>query len=357
VTRTSPIRVVIADDSKLIRHLISTGLSSHGFEVVGVGEDGHQALALCDQLKPDVLSLDLAMPGLDGIGVLKALREARSPIPVVVVSAFSPAHGARAMDALEQGAVDLAAKPAAGEKLDNFITELVTKLEAAVASRPRFGGAPRPRPVVAPTRTATPTAATQSARPAQTTMGRKMLVIASSTGGPKALAELIPNLPPQLGAGAILVQHMPQGFTASLAERLDKSSAVNVREAKSGDKLDPSAILIAPGGKHLRVERDGTLLLTDEPPIGGLRPRADVSIEDAVNSFGGKVVLAVLTGMGKDGLKGAMSVKRAGGRILSEDESTCTVYGMPRAVEEAGLVDVVAPLGDLAAAIAKEMTR
>lgn len=183
----------------------------------------------------------------------------------------------------------------------------------------------------------------------------KLLVIACSTGGPKALAELMPQLPSPLGCGTLLVQHMPPGFTHSLAARLDGASRLNIREAATGEFPSAGAALIAPGGSHLRMDPQRRLSLTDEPEIGGLRPRADLTIKDAARHFGRKLVLVVLTGMGADGLDGAREVRRQGGRILVEDESTCTVYGMPRAIAEAGLADRVLPLPELPEAIATEV--
>jgi two-component system, chemotaxis family, protein-glutamate methylesterase/glutaminase len=181
-----------------------------------------------------------------------------------------------------------------------------------------------------------------------------VVAIACSTGGPKALAQLVPHLPSPLGAGGFIVQHMPPGFTASLAGRLDRDARITVREAAGGEQLDPRTLLMAPGGSHLRLDGH-TARLSDEAAIGGLRPRADLTIVDAARTFGNRLILVVLTGMGKDGLEGARAVKQRGGRILVEDESTCTVYGMPRAIAEAGLADVVAPLHDLPAAIAAEV--
>jgi two-component system chemotaxis response regulator CheB len=182
----------------------------------------------------------------------------------------------------------------------------------------------------------------------------RTVLIACSTGGPRALAELLPLLPPSLGAGTIVVQHMPQGFTGSLAARLDRASALNVREAQSGETLDSSSVLIAPGGQHLRLKPDGTTWLSDDDAIGGLRPRADLTIVDAAKAFGKNLVLVVLTGMGKDGLDGAREVRKNGGTVLAEAESTCTVYGMPRAIVEAGLADGVHELTKLAPAIVAE---
>jgi len=183
---------------------------------------------------------------------------------------------------------------------------------------------------------------------------RRLVVIAASTGGPRALGELVPRLPAPLGAGTVIVQHLPRGFTAPLARRLDEQARLRVREAGDGDVLDPHVALIAPGGSHLRLTVAGTAALSDAPEVGGLRPRADLTIADAARAFNSRIVLVVLTGMGNDGLEGAEEVRRRGGRVLVEAASTCTVYGMPRAVEEAHLADAVLPLGELPAAIAAE---
>ena len=335
-------RVVVADDSRLMRRMLADALGRQGFDVVATAADGDEALAACRDHRPDAMTLDLAMPGLDGIGVLKALRQGRaSRVPVVVVSAFSPAHGARAVDALAEGAFDLVAKPSIGEGMSTFTDELGRKVGAAAHS-----GRVR-RPAVAP-------APRGASHPAPRRSGAPVVVIASSTGGPKALGELVPALPAQLGAGVLMVQHMPPGFTGSLAARLDAASALTVREAAGGETLAPGVALMAPGGSHLRLGADRRPRLTEEEPVGGLRPRADLTIADVAAQYGPRVLLVVLTGMGRDGLEGARAVRAAGGRILAEAESTCTVYGMPRAVAEAGLADEVLPLDQLAGAIARE---
>jgi two-component system chemotaxis response regulator CheB len=285
-----------------------------------------------------VLSLDLAMPGLHGLDVLRALRRTGDPCRVVVVSAFSPAYGARAVDALAEGAFDLVEKPSLGETTDTFLAELAAKVQLAGESRPK---------------TAAPATPIRRSVAAARGGAKKTVVIACSTGGPRALAELVPQLPARLGNGTLIVQHMPPGFTGSLAERLDRASQLSVREAAGGERLEPGLALLAPGGSHLRVAR-GAVSLSDEPAVGGLRPRADLTIADAAEEFGANLLLVVLTGMGKDGLEGAKAVKAKGGRVLVEAESTCTVYGMPRAVAEANLADGIFPLPQLAAAIAHE---
>jgi two-component system chemotaxis response regulator CheB len=287
------------------------------------------------------------MPGMDGLGVLRALKQGKAdPVPVVVVSAFSPAHGARAVDALAEGAFELVAKPAFGEPLDTFTSELGRKVgEAAHSGRVRR---PAARPVVR---------RPQHPPVRRTAVGKKVVVIACSTGGPKALGELIPKLPSPLGAGTLIVQHMPPGFTASLATRLDAASNLTVREAAGGETLDAGVALLAPGGAHLRLNGTRHARLSDDAPVGGLKPRADFTIEDAAKQFGSRMLLVVLTGMGRDGVEGAKAVRAAGGRILVEAESTCTVYGMPRAVAEAGLADEILPLDELADAIVREAGR
>ena len=165
----------------------------------------------------------------------------------------------------------------------------------------------------------------------------------------------MPGLPAPLGLGTLIVQHMPAGFTASLAARLDRSSPLSVREAQGGETVEPGVALVAPGGRHLRLGADGRTTVSDDAPLGGLRPRADLLIEDAAEQWGDRLTLVVLTGMGNDGLRGAEAVRRRGGRILVEAESTCTVYGMPRVVAEARLADAVLPLDEMAAAIADEV--
>jgi two-component system, chemotaxis family, protein-glutamate methylesterase/glutaminase len=356
---TTKQRIVVADDSRLMRRILSDALGRQGFEVVATAADGDQALEACRAHRPDALTLDLAMPGMDGIGVLRALREGKAEaLPVVVVSAFSPAHGARAVDALAEGAFDLVAKPALGESMDSFTQELGRKVGAATESghaRKRFATAAtlRRRVRAHVSTPVPPRAAVVPARPVRTA-GKKLVLIASSTGGPKALGDLVPKLPAPLGSGAMIVQHMPPGFTASLAARLDAASKLKVVEAAGGEPIDPGHLYLAPGGAHLRFGDDRRLRLSDEAPMGGLRPRADLTILDAAKVYGPSLLLVVLTGMGKDGLDGARAVKKAGGRVLVEAESTCVVYGMPRAVAEAGLADEILPLDELPAAIARE---
>jgi two-component system chemotaxis response regulator CheB len=347
---TTPTRVVVADDSAMMRQIVASSLSRAGVQVVGSAANGDEALQVCERERPDALMLDLAMPGLDGLGVLRALRQPGRPsMPVVVVSAFSPAQGARAVDALAEGAFDLVAKPAIGEGLDAFADKLVEKVRLAAASYESARTGER-RSSTAGSSYRGPER--RRAHRASTTT--KAVLIATSTGGPKALAELLPRLPSPLGMGTMIVQHMPPGFTRSLAARLDQSAKLEVREAAGGEILDPRVALLAPGGKHLRMSGDGRTQITEAPEIGGLRPRADLIIEDAATLFGERTLLVVMTGMGNDGLEGAHAVRRHGGRILAQARESCTVYGMPRAVQDADLADEVLQLDELADAIVEE---
>jgi two-component system chemotaxis response regulator CheB len=338
-------RIVVADDSPFMRTVLGGALSAAGFEVVGSARDGDEALAQCRATRPDAMTLDLAMPGLDGIGVLRALKESGAPaVPVIVVSAFSPAHGARAVDALAEGAFDLVPKPAVGEPFHTFTENLAERLRQAVAQ----GSAALLRPAVNGHAVSAPRVVGASGG------APRAVVIAASTGGPRALAHLLPALPARLGEGTLIVQHMPAGFTGSLAARLDKMSRLHVREAALGDQLEPGTALVAPGGSHLRLDGTRHARLTDEAPVGGLRPRADLTIADVAAAWGERTLLVVLTGMGRDGAQGARAVRAAGGRIICEAAETCTVYGMPRAVVEDGLADLVLPLDEMAEAMAAE---
>jgi two-component system chemotaxis response regulator CheB len=359
-TATPKPRVVVADDSALMRRIVTNVLTKGGIDVIASAKDGDEALALCERETPDAMTLDLAMPGLGGLDVLKALKRRGGPtIPVVVVSAFSPAHGAYAVDALAEGAFELVPKPAGQAEVNAFEQNLLTKILVATKTR-RLGGHLRSARLP---RNGSGPVATDGHVPAVRRVGgirirnatSRALVIATSTGGPRALAEVVPGLPSPLGLGTLIVQHMPAGFTASLATRLDHSSPLNVREAQGGEFLEPGVALIAPGGRHLRLTPTGQTALSDEAPLGGLRPRADLLIEDAAAQWGDRLTLVVLTGMGNDGLRGAREVRRHGGRILVEAEQTCTVYGMPRAVVQAGLADEVLPLDQMAAAITAEV--
>lgn len=338
-------RVVVADDSAFMRRLISDVLTRDGMVVVAEAANGREAIEACRRHEPDVLSLDLAMPEVDGIEVLRKLRSMRQ-LKIVVVSSFSEAGGVRAVDALAEGAFELVPKRSEGGKLQDFLDDLLSKVQAATFERSSSsrGAAIEmpPQPPSAPRR--------KLPRAKAHPQGKKLVLIASSTGGPRALTEVARKLPSELGQGLVIVQHMPSGFTRSLATRLDSDCGLKVAEAAAGEKIDSEHGWVAPGGSHLRINRK-RFELSDDPPIGGLRPCADVTITDAVECYGGDIVLAVLTGMGRDACKGAALVKEAGGVVIAEHGDTTTVNGMPRAVTEAGHADAVLPIEEVGAAL------
>lgn len=342
----SAARVVVADDSAFMRRLISDVLTRAGIEVVAEVANGREAIEACRLHEPDVLSLDLAMPEVDGMEVLRNLRTMNG-LRIVVVSSFSEDGGVRAVDALSEGAFELVPKTSAGGKLQDFLDDLLAKIEAAIrevrsAPRTTVVQPPKPPPSHTPK---------QKVNRARSTAGR-LVVIAASTGGPRALTNVIKSFQETLGQGLLIVQHMPAGFTESLAVRLDGLGPLQIGEAETGAKIKSSHGYVAQGGKHLRIRRR-RLELSDDAAIGGLKPCADVTIADAVNEFGGDIVLAVLTGMGRDASNGAQLVHDAGGVVIAEHGETTTVNGMPRAVVEAGLADGVLPIEEIGPAIAE----
>ena len=330
----STIRVVVADDSAVMRRVIIEALrGDERVEVVAEAADGDEAIARCGETSPDVLTLDLSMPNTTGLDVLDHLRRAGSSVRVVVVSSFSPSLVERALDVLDAGATDLVAKPKIGDGFSRF-AEQVRSAVAAAAKGHRSDGPAQPARIPVP-------------RTMRSSAGdSRILVIASSTGGPRALGDVVPALGSSIGAGGVVVQHMPEGFTAPLARRLDASAQLSVREARTGDTLEPGSLLVAPAGHHLRYDH-GTLRLDDSDPVGGLRPRADLTISDLARDAGARVVLLVLTGMGSDALDGARRVCEAGGIVIAQDESDCVVYGMPRNVIEHDLADAVGTLPEI----------
>jgi two-component system chemotaxis response regulator CheB len=347
----SATRVVVADDSAFMRRLISDVLARAHMEVVATVANGREAIDACRKFEPDVLSLDLAMPEVDGMEVMRSLRPMKD-MRIVVVSSFSEADGVRAVDALAEGAFDLVPKRAEGGKLQDFLDDLLVKIEAAAFERKRsqrrianaktkLPEQPKPKP----------TAKQKVARAkAAAGNGRRLVMIASSTGGPRALTTVVSKLPADVGLGAVIIQHMPAGFTQSLASRLDSYSALSVKEAAEGDKIERTKALVAPGGQHMHIQRH-RVELGNEAAIGGLRPCADITIADAVGEFGPNIVLAVLTGMGRDACKGARLVHEAGGIVIAEHGDTTTVNGMPKAVVDAGLADGILPIDEISAAI------
>lgn len=338
------VRVLVVDDSAFMRRVIADAIASQpDMEVAGVAHNGLDALLKVEQLQPDVVTLDVEMPDMDGLTALRHLM-ARYPRPVVMLSSQTQ-HGAiTTLRALSIGAVDFVAKPSGAISLDfsRVREELLQKIRGAALARIRAQVASTRRP---PEATRVPRAKYPGAF-------EHLVVIGCSTGGPRALAALVPELPAEAPTAYLIVQHMPAGFTRSLAERLDASGPIAVREAVAGDRLEGGTALVAPGDYHLRLSPSGAVELDQAARVHGVRPSVDVALESVSERFGSKTVAVILTGMGQDGAAGAAVVRQAGGYVLAEDESTCVVWGMPRAVVERGLAHRVAPLDGIAEAIA-----
>jgi len=352
----SILRVLVVDDSAYVRKTIKLILSRSPFiEVIGIAGDGEEALKKVEELHPDVVTLDLMMPRLDGLGFLSKQMVSR-PVPVIVVSIASGQHDL-VLKALELGAVDFVRKPSAlaNEKILEIGTELIEKLKMAAGIRlKRF----EPTPLAKTDVGTSETVSRDSAKPmAQGAAIEKVdaIVIGISTGGPQGLKYLIPQLPEDFRIPIAIVLHIPAGFTEMYAARLDELSELKVMEAKEGDSLRPGLVLIAPGGRHLTFRRsaDGSVAAHVDPqPFDTLHtPSVDVLFESAAETFGDRVLGIVMTGMGSDGKQGAARIKARGGRIYTEAEETCVVYGMPAAVVEAGLSDKSIPLDRLAEAM------
>jgi two-component system chemotaxis response regulator CheB len=341
-----PTRVLVVDDSAFARKVLRETLARDPrLEVVGTARDGLEALEKIAELRPEVITLDLVMPNLDGIGVLRALPQDNAP-RVVVVS-ISDADSALGIEALQLGAVDLVHKPTAlaTERLYELSEELTAKVLAAAGARAR---APSPYAAAGPPARA----------PARRTGRVRLVVIGTSTGGPQALTRLLSALPRDLPCAVAVALHIPAGYTDALARRLDETCLIRVYEAVDGGTLEPGAVAIARGGVHLRLTADDRAIVTHleaKPLIAPFCPSVNVLFESAAAAVGPAVLGVVLTGMGDDGVVGARAIRQAGGRILSEAESSCVVYGMPRAIVEAKLNDGVADIDQMAEAILQRL--
>jgi len=322
-------RILVVDDSAYVRKTLSQILSRSPYlEVVGTARDGQEALDRVVELGPDVVTCDLIMPNLDGAGFVRE-QMGRRPIPIVIVSVANES-GELVLSALDAGAVDFIQKPTAlaSDRLLEMGDDLIAKVKAAAGARVR------------PSATIAAAAAT-SGYQAKSEFG--VVVIGISTGGPQALRVLVPRLPAELAVPVVIVLHMPVGYTELYARKLDEVSQVNVCEASDGMELKSGTVLIAPAGRHLtlRLRPDGAVVtrLDIRPLDRPHRPSVDVLFQSAAEVYAGRVLGVVMTGMGADGREGAAWIKAKGGRVLTEAEDTCVVYGMPRSIVEAGLSD------------------
>jgi two-component system chemotaxis response regulator CheB len=345
------IRVLVVDDSVVIRRLVCHALEEDsGLEVVGVASNGSIALTRIPQLNPDVITLDIEMPEMDGLEMLKILRREKRTLPVVMFSTMTERGASATLEALSLGADDYVTKASNAGSLDVSMANLRQQLIPKIRQFFRTAQAPVSRPVVARTRPADPatgTAKSGNSRP-------RAVAIGVSTGGPAALAQLMPQFPRDLDVPVFVVQHMPPLFTRLLAERLATLTPLGIAEAVDGEKPLPGRIYVAPGDQHMRVVGSALypqIALDQSPPLNSCRPAVDALFSSLADVYGADVIAAVLTGMGQDGLRGAEQLAARGARILAQDEATSVVWGMPGAVVHAGLADEVLPLGDVIPAI------
>ena len=335
------VRVLVVDDSVFARNAITKSLETDSdIEVVGVASDGINAIEQVKALKPDVVTLDVSMPRMDGMEALDRIMS-ECPTPIVMLSALTGENTHATLEALEKGAVDFFLKASALTPAgsDGQSSELIVKVK--IAAKVPIAN------LMAASKTKLAQAGNRKVK-VSSTARRKILVIGSSTGGPRALAELMPQLPANLPAAILMVQHMPAEFTRTLAERLDRTCELEIREAKRGDSVEYGTALMAPGGYHMVVKKTGAIDLNQGPRVCGVRPSADVLMKSVAEQYGNISLGVILTGMGSDGTEGSRQIRLVGGKVAAEHESSCAVYGMPRSVIESGNADTVAPISGLA---------
>ncbi len=330
------------DDSAFLRSTIARLLiADPTFAVAGYAADGQEAVDRTLELQPDVITMDVEMPRMDGLQAVQAIM-AQRPTPIVMLSVYTRQGAATTIEALAKGAVDFVSKPQRGpaDDLDGVREELKQKLLHAARANPRVLGAAALSAQDAPPNE--PRVSGPAPR-----LASKVVVIGASTGGPAALTFLLPSLPANLGAGVLIVQHMPAGFTKALADRLNAVSQMEVREAQAGEPVIEGAVLIAPGSYHMLVGSSRKIGLSLDPPVHSVRPSVDVLMSSVAAVYGRSAVGVVLTGMGHDGTAGAAEIKAAGGQVIVQDAASSVIAGMPESVIQSGTADAVVPLHDM----------
>jgi two-component system chemotaxis response regulator CheB len=337
------VRVLVVDDSALMRKLIPQILARDSeIEVVGTAMDGAFGLKKIEDLKPDVVTLDLEMPRMDGMEMLRQITK-KSRVPVIIVSALTTEGATATFKALALGAFDFVAKPrdAVSMHMDEIAQDLIAKIKVASKSKVRH--------TVTQLIPDGPRANKPASRPRKEPT--KIVAIGISTGGPNALQYLLAKLPGDFPGSIIVVQHMPEGFTSMFADRLNESCAIDVKEAQSGDLLVAGRALICPGDRHIKVRRmplGNTVVLSDEARANGHRPSVDIMFRSVALEYGARAIGVLMTGMGEDGATGLGLIKNAGGLTIAQSEETCVVFGMPKAAIERGFAMRVVPLDMLA---------
>ena len=350
------LRVMVVDDTSLYRMIVTHALQDlEDVELVGSAPNGKIALDKVAQLKPDLITLDVEMPEMDGIETLARLKELAPHIGVVMVSSLTQEGAETTLKALELGAFDFVGKPVgptANENKDALASDLKRIVNAYMTQRYLSSlRTRRPAEKAPPKETAPPVASTTPL---------KVVALGISTGGPNALTEMIPKLPGDLRVPVLLVQHMPPAFTAALANTLDGKSAIRVVEGQHAQKVEPGTVYIAPGGQQMKAISIGgkvQLMLTDDPPENHCRPAVDYMMRSVAEIYGASALGVIMTGMGADGKLGVQEMKKKGSKILAQDEETSVVFGMPMEAIKTGVVDMVLPLGSIAGQIARLVGR
>lgn len=352
------IKVLVVDDSAFMRKVISDMIATDsGMEVVGVAKNGEEALQMIVSLKPDVVTMDVEMPKMDGLTALKQIMEV-SPMPVIMLSSLTTNGAVETLKALDYGAFDFITKPTSLIKVSTpeIRDELLSKIR--IASRTKINkpsiAIRQPRPMM-PSHKEEPKKAFESTGK---TKFKKIIAIGTSTGGPRALQDVIPFIPRNIDAGILIVQHMPPGFTKSLAERLDGMSQIHVKEAEEGDVMQAGVAYLAPGDSHIKVTKQGSqfvIKLDNGERVSGHKPSVDAMMYSIASLNDSNVIGVIMTGMGADGADGMSKVKANKGFIIAQDEESCVVFGMPKSTIKLGVVDKVVSLTNIANEIVKAM--
>lgn len=345
-----PIKVLVVDDSSFMRKIIPQILEEDKeIKVIDTARDGLEAIKKIAQLKPDVITLDVEMPGMDGLETLNKIMK-DYPTPVIMLSAYTPKGAEITLKALEYGAIDFVRKPSGEISLDikKVQKELVEKIKVAKTidlSKLKFISKKE--------------VSVDKSFSLKTETIKALVIIAASTGGPRALYEILSNLEKKnFPVSYLVVQHMSSGFTTTLASRLNSISQLNVKEAEDREEIRPETIYVAPGNFHMEIENIGDKIhisLNQKPTIHGVRPAADYTMASVANNFNGNIISVILTGMGKDGASGSEKIKEKGGKVIAQDRETCVIFGMPRVAIERGAVDVIAPLQKIPGIINSEI--
>lgn len=345
------VKVLVTDDSALMRKVISDMINSEpDMMVIDTAKNGENLLSKVSLNIPDVITLDVEMPVMDGIAALKELKKRNLNIPVIIISSFSKKSSELTMECLEAGAFDFISKPSESISLDidKIKTELIQKIRIAAEHKNEN------KQTNIGYKSSSDSMNKDACSIRQKAYNKiDAVLIGASTGGPKALYTVITNLPGDLGVPVFVVQHMPADFTKAFADRLNLNSRLKVVEAEDGEVIVKNTVYIAPGGYHMEVQNDKRIHLNTEPAIWGVRPAVDKLFISASKVYGPNIVSAVLTGMGKDGAQGTVEIKKAGGITLAEDKSTCVIYGMPKAAFETGMVDAVFPINIMSEKISR----